>query len=327
MTINNRLFPLDQAITAYLAHYRALGRGYGQEEWLLGLMRRFLDKERLSDLDREGFEAWRRSFASLHPNSRHTYERIVYHFCRYRRRSRPDCFLPDPTFMARPVPHALPTPIQPAQVASMLALASRLSPTPTSPLRPAVMRVALVLLHTTGLRLGELLRLRLDDVDPDAGVLRIRESKFHRSRWVPLSSSGQAELHEYLKSRQRHDADRRGSASLLCNRSRGRGWRPYSRPGMQQAMQSLFEKAGVRTHDGRCPRVHDVRHGFAVEALRRWYAEGADVQVNLPMLSLYMGHISIVSTTYYLRWMPEVIILASQRFERHCSNLLTGERP
>jgi integrase/recombinase XerD len=325
MNINNRLFPLDQAITAYLAHYRALGRGYDQEEWVLGLMRRFLDKEGVSDLDREGFEAWRRTFSSLHPNSRHTYERIVYNFCRYRRRSDPDCFLPDPTFLTQPFPRALPTPIQPAQVASMLALASRLSPTTASPLRPAVMRAALVLLHTTGLRLGELLRLRLDDVDPDAGVLRIRESKFHRSRWVPLSASGQTELREYLKSRQRHDADRRGSAPLLCNR--GRGWRPYSRTGMQQAMRALFEKAGVHTRDGRCPRVHDLRHGFAVEALRRWYAEGADVQVNLPKLSLYMGHVSIESTIYYLRWMPEVIALASERFERHCSSLLAGERP
>jgi integrase len=185
MNINSLLFRLDQAITAYLTHYRALGRGYGQEEWVLGLIRRFLDKERVSDLDRERFDLWRRTFSSLHPNSRHTYERIAYNFCRYRRRSEPDCFLPDPNSLTQPIPRALPTPIQPAQVARMLAQASRLSPNTASPLRPAVMRMALVLLHTTGLRLGELLRLQLDDVDPDAGVLRIRESKFHRSRWVP----------------------------------------------------------------------------------------------------------------------------------------------
>jgi integrase len=325
MNMNSPSFRLDREITTYLAHYRALRRGYDQEEWVLGLMRRFLDKQRVPDLDREGFDAWRRTFSSLHPNSRHTYERIVYNFCRYRRRSQPDCFLPDPTSLTQRIPRALPTPIQAAQVAGMLVVASRLSPTAASPLRPAVMRMALVLLHTTGLRLGELLRLRLEDVDPDAGVLRIRESKFHRSRWVPLSSSAQRELREYLKRRRRHGADGCASAPLLCNR--GRGWRPYSRTGMWQAIQTLFETAGVRTRDGRCPRVRDVRHGFAVEALRRWYAEGADVQVNLPKLSLYMGHVSIVSTAYYLRWMPEVIALASERFERHCSTLLAGERP
>jgi integrase len=187
------------------------------------------------------------------------------------------------------------------------------------------MRIALVLLHTTGLRLGELLRLRLDDVDLDTGVLHIRDSKFHRSRWVPLSPSAQSELRKYLKSRQRRGADGGGGAPLLCNR--GHGWRPYSPNGMYEALRALFASAGLCTHDGRCPRVQDLRHGFAVEALRRWYAEGADVQVNLPKLSLYMGHVSIESTTYYLRWMPEVIALASQRFERHCSILLAEERP
>jgi integrase/recombinase XerD len=314
---------LDAAIAAYLAHYRALGRGYDQEEWVLGLLRVFLAKQAFADLDREVFEYWRSTFTHLHCNSRHTYERIVYNFCRYRRRSEPGCFMPDPASLTRAVPHALPMPIEPAQIARMLTLASALSPTPTSPLRPAVMRVALVLLYTSGLRLGELLRLTLDDVDPQAGVLQIRESKFHRSRWVPLSPSACIELHHYLRIRRRHVPDVRSSAPLLCNRSRG--WRPYSPTGLYEALHALFAMAGVRDHEARCPRVHDIRHAFAIEALRRWYVEEADVQVNLPKLALYMGHVSIASTMYYLRWMPAVITQASERFERHCSSLVGGE--
>ena len=316
--------PLDRAIADYLAHYRALGRAYDQEESVLGLMRTFLAKKGVADLDREYFDLWRRSFSTLHPNSRHTYERIVYNFCRYRRRSSPRGFLPDPASLAQPIPHALPTPIGTAQIAKVLELASKLSPTSGSPLRAAVMRMALVLLHTSGLRLGELLRLRLDDVDPRTGVLRIRESKFHRSRWVPLSPSARSELSRYLTIRQKLCRDGHPGAPLLCHR--GRGWRAYGPTGMHQALHALFEAAGVRGPDGRCPRVHDLRHGFAVEALRRWYAEGADVQVNLPKLALYMGHVSIVSTAYYLRWMPEVIARASERFERHCGTLVSGER-
>ena len=317
---------LDAAISAYLTHYRALRRGYDQEEWLLGQMRAFLVRQGAGDLDREIFEQWRNTFCHLHPNSRHTYERIVHNLCRYRRRSEPGCFLPDPSLLTRPIPHALPMPINPAQIANMLAAASALSPTPASLLRPPVMRISIVLLYTSGLRLGELLRLRLDDVDITAGVLRIRESKFHKSRWVPLSLSALSELRSYLEIRNRQPGmDNRANASLLCNR--GKEWRPYSKSGMQQALHALFEAAGVRSRDGRCPRVHDLRHAHAVEALRRWYAEGADVQVNLPKLALCMGHISIVSTAWYLRWMPEVIEEASERFEQSCGTLISGGRP
>jgi integrase len=325
MSTSNHLPRLEGAIAAYLAHYRALGRGYHQEAWALGLMRAFVAGQGVADLDRERFEQWRRTFSHLHPNSRHTYERIVYKFCQYRRRSEPGCFLPDPHSLVQPIPRALPTPIEPGQIARMLALASALPPTRASPLRPAVMRVALVLLYTGGLRLGELLRLRLDDWDPEAGVLRIRESKFHKSRWVPLSASACMELRKYLEIRRRRGMDVRASAPLLCNRSRG--WRPYSRNGMHQALHALFEAAAVHDRYGRCPRVHDIRHAFAVEALRRWYAEDADVQVNLPKLALYMGHVSIVSTAYYLRWMPAVVARASERFERRCGALVDGEHP
>jgi integrase len=85
--------------------------------------------------------------------------------------------------------------------------------------------------------------------------------------------------------------------------------------------------AGVRDSAGRYPRVQDFRHSFAVAALLRWYEEGADVQANLPKLALYMGHVSIVSTAYYLRFMPAVVALAGQRFERVFGNLVQGGAP
>jgi integrase/recombinase XerD len=324
MDTTNLLPHLDYAVADYLAHYRALGRGYDHEERVLGSLRTFLSKRGAADIDRENFDQWRRTFSYLHPNTRHLYERIAHNFCRYRRRSEPTCFLPDPASFVRPIPRALPTPIEPTQIAKMLELASALTPTRQSPLRPAVMRVALILLYTSGLRLGELLRLRLDDVDLRAGVLRIRESKFHKSRWVPLSPSARVELCKYLKVRQVHATNRRANAPLLCNHQHG--WRPYSLGGMQHALQALFKAAKIRNHQGGCPRVHDIRHAFAVEALRRWYAERADVQVNLPKLALYMGHVSIVSTAYYLRWMPVVMARASERFEHNCGALVGGGR-
>lgn len=85
-----------------------------------------------------------------------------------------------------------------------------------------------------------------------------------------------------------------------------------------------MESANVRGWDGRRPRVHDFRHSFAVQCLLRWYRQGADVQSNLPKLAMYMGHVSIVSTAYYLRWIPELAQAASDRFEASFGSLVSG---
>ncbi|MFB2799720.1 hypothetical protein ACE1B4_22995, partial [Aeromonas veronii] len=88
------------------------------------------------------------------------------------------------------------------------------------------------------------------------------------------------------------------------------------------AIKRVMHRSGIWTDASRMPRVHDFRHAFAVEALRRWYEEGRDVQSELPKLSMYMGHVSIISTTYYLRFMPAVVALASQRFASSCADLI-----
>ena len=153
---------------------------------------------------------------------------IVHKFCQYRRRSDPTCFVPDPLSFARPQPYRYRAPVlvEPEQIARMLACATALPPTVNSPLRAAVLRLAIVLLYTAGLRRGEVLRLTLADIDNEVGVLRVRESKFHKSRFVPLSPSAHEELGHYLRERFAICEDRRPTAPLLCNPSRG--WCPYT---------------------------------------------------------------------------------------------------
>lgn len=309
-------------MAAYLSNRRSLGRAYLKEEQMLRLLRKHLVDARARDVSQRLFDQWRNTFRHLNPNTRLARERAVYNFLRYRRRREPRCFLPDPLSFARGKPHPLPTLIEPSQVARMLALASKLKSGPRSPLRPAVMRLALVLLYTAGLRRREVVRLTLEDVEPKSGVLRIRESKFHKSRWVALSPSACIELRRYMTARQRSGLDTRPSAPLLCN-ARGET-RCYSGGGLAAALGRLFDAAGVSNSVGRRPRIHALRHSFATAALLRWYEAGEDVQVNLPKLSLYMGHSSIVSTAYYLRCMPAVIARANERFERRYGALITG---
>lgn len=320
MRDDHNLDAWDAVVDAFLASRLAIGRDYRNERWILRNLRSFLERSGSADLDAALFDRWREQFQHLSSSTRFAREHTVNKLCRYRRRSEPDCFLPDQESLARQKPHALATIIEPTQVAHLLACASQLPPGSRSPVRAQVMRLAVVLLYTAGLRRGELVRLTLGDADAQAGVLRIRESKFHKSRWVPLSTSAQAELHTYLVARRQAGLDERQAAPLLCTA----GARAYTGDGFFNSFKLLLRSAGIRDSNGRCPRVQDFRHSFAVSALLRWYEADADVQSNLPKLALYMGHVSIVSTAYYLRWMPAVISQASARFARSCAGVIEG---
>jgi integrase/recombinase XerD len=317
--------PLDRWIDAWLAHGRALGRGYDAEEWMLGHLRRFLVSSGASDLDQKGFDRWCASLRHLSATTRRARQLVVRKLCLFRRRSEPDCFVPDPLHFARLLPYRRPVILEPGQVSRMLAVADNLAPTTNSPLLPAVMRLAIIILYTAGLRRGEVARLTLDDVEPQSGLLRIRASKFHKSRLVPLSPDAADALRTYLRLRLTPPFDADPSAALLCCGTAGR--HGYTGAGLGQAINRLFVTADVRDGEGRLPRVHDIRHSFAVQALIRWYRAGADVQSCLPSLAMYMGHVSIVSTAHYLHFVPAMQELASSRFETAFGNIVVEAAP
>jgi integrase len=311
----------DAAAAAFLSSGRALGRGYRVEEYVLRKVRKFLVRAGACDLDQRLFDRFRARYYGHSSSTRVAIEHIVYRFHRYRRRTEPRCFLPDPESLARQEPQPLPTLVGRDQIARLLGYVSTLD-CECHPLRPAVLRIALVLLYTAGLRRGELVRLTLADVDERSGVLRIRESKFHKSRWVPLSPSATMELRQYLQARREAGFDQAPSAPLLVSRRA----RAYDGNGIWSALRALFDAAGIRDRSGRRPLVQDLRHSFAVAALLHWYETGADVQANLPKLALYMGHVSIKSTAYYLRCMPAVLRQAGRRFMRSWVDVLDGGR-
>jgi len=310
----------DDLVAKYLAHRRAFGRGHQSQEWILKRLRQYLVAIGASDLDANGFDRWRKSLRHLNPNTRYVREITVHQFCGYRRRTDPRCFLPDPQTFTRPRPHRLPMILTPAQIGQLLAAASALRW--RASWYPAVIRLAIVLLYTAGLRREELARLRLEDVDTQVAVLRIRESKFHKSRWVPLSDSARRELRRYLIVRHTMPYGTDPTAPLLYN---GRETlESYTGQGLYHAITRLCKTAHILNSEGHPPRLVDFRHSFAVGALLRWYENGEDVQAGLPKLALYMGHVSISSTAYYLRCMPAVITRASQRFESAYGALISA---
>jgi site-specific recombinase XerD len=222
------------------------------------------------DLDQTSFDLWCDSFRHLSATTRRARQLIVRKFCLYRQRAEPDCFVPNPLYFVRLCPYRRPVIIEPKQVAQMLVAADDLALTTNSPLLPVVMRLAVVLLYTAGLRRGELVRLSLNDVEPQTGLLRIRASKFNKSRLVPLSPDAGSEFRAYLRHRLAPLFDTDPNAPLLCNGARAH--RRYTGAGLGQAVNRLFVAANVVDKEGRRPRVHDIRHSFALEALIRWYS-------------------------------------------------------
>jgi len=140
---------------------------------------------------------------------------------------------------------------------------------------------------------------------------------------MPLSIDGTREIDEYLAARRSQQVAILPESPLLWHHTR-RG-SAYTGTGLTNAIRPLLRGLKIRTETGRLPRVHDFRHTFALEALLRWYRSGADVQAKLPLLATYMGHVSIASTEYYLKLVEPLGVSASERFARHCGDLVTTQ--
>lgn len=185
---------------------------------------------------------------------------------------------------------------------------------PRSKLQPYTLRMLLLLLYGAGLRIGEALFLTLANVDLPAGILTIRESKFYKTRLVPMSPALTGILATYMEQcAKEHPA--RPDAMLFLTR----GGNPVVRHTAENIFSRLRVRAGVIRNDGGRyqPRLHDLRHAFAVHRLVSWYRQGADVQRLLPQLATYLGHLHIAATQRYLTMTPELLREAGQRFERY----------
>ena len=307
--------PLADVIARYVSLKRALGRKFLDAERVLIDLDEFLaDDTSGGELTAESFALWCGRLQRLTPGVRRSRMYAVHNLCLYRHRDEPRCFVPDPATFPRAHEPQLPYLFTERDIVRLLRAADGLRPTATSPLCPELFRLAVVLLYTTGMRRGELTRLTLSGYDPAERTLAIRATKFHKSRILPLSTDATEEVERYLRARCR--LPHGPSAPLLC--SRCRGLRPYTGAGLGQGLRRLFRRAGVMTPSGRPPRVHDIRHSFALAALLRWYRRGDDVQAKLPALATYMGHVSIVSTRHYLRHFEPLAGVASDQFARHC---------
>ncbi len=178
-------------------------------------------------------------------------------------------------------------------------------------------RTLLLLLYGAGLRFGEATRLTFADVDLANAILTIRATKFYKSRLIPVGPQLAALLRSHVTLRQRAGLVEGRDAFLLANRD---GTQLASST-VLDAFDTLRRLAGVhRPAAGRTiPRLHDLRHSFAVHRLTSWYRQGAEVQRLLPVLSTYLGHADLEGTKIYLSMTPELLEEASLRFARYAA--------
>ncbi len=313
-TFSSRLAPV---LARYVNLKRALGRRFEKATETLKFLDRFLHQQaaKYPELSATAFQAWCETQEHLASGVRRKRMREVYNFCLYRCRTEPQCFVPDPAWFPKPHQSIRPYIFSEQEVARLLRAASGLERRPRSPLRPEVIRLAFVLLFTTGMRRGELLRLTLSDYDGRNATLLIRESKFHKSRLLPLNGSIAGEINRYVHIRARRKLPLSPNTALIWSPVKQE--RAYSGVHLERALRHLLQQCSIYTSEGRLPRILDARHSFAVNALLRWYRKGADVTAMLPLLSTYMGHVSIVSTQHYLHWIEPLRTAAAERFARH----------
>lgn len=174
------------------------------------------------------------------------------------------------------------------------------------------LRALILLLSVTGMRIGEAIRLDIEDFDPDNGVLLVRNTKFGKTREVPLHRTTTAAISSYL-GRENQPKRRAGTRALFLSTVGTR--LDYNR--VQQIFRQLVEAAGLKPRSASCrPRLHDLRHTFAVETILEGYRDGNKPGNRIALLSTYLGHVDPASTYWYLSAAPELLALASARLER-----------
>lgn len=195
----------------------------------------------------------------------------------------------------------------PADIQALMSQVPRLIPTT---LRAATFQTMIGLLATTGMRVGEAIALDRGDIDWTEGVLVVRASKFNKTREVPLDPTALDALASYARIRDRH-VQRPASPAFFVS-AKGT---PVIYAVFGAVFRELVATCGVGSGSTVFPRIHDLRHSFAVHTLIRWYQAGEDVEALLPRLSTYLGHRTPVYTYWYLSAAPELLSLAASRLE------------
>ncbi len=297
---------LEQDLINYLQLRHSLGHQVAEAQWLLPDFVAYLDSRGLRTVTVQATLEW----AQQSPSGRATSVgprrmTAVRGFARYLSGIDADTQVPPLGLMPHRQRWRQPFIYTPVDVDMVRDLAREGI---VSPLRAATYDTLIGLLAASGLRIGEAIKLDRSDLDWAQGVLLIRESKFGKSRLVPLHPSSMQALNDYAVLRDELQP-RAKELSFFVSLKRKRLLYAV----VQQTFRQLIDTAGIGVDAPSPPRLHDLRRTFAVRTLLGWYRAGEDVQAKMPSLSTYLGHREPACTYWYLSATPEVLALAAAR--------------
>ncbi len=291
----------------YLVTRRAMGYKLGEQGRLLRQFIAYLEDQGAEHLTLADAVSW----ATQPPDGAMTWWAfrlgVVRQFARYLSALDPATEVPSAGLLPEPSHRIVPYIYSDHDLERVLDAAGRLP----REHRADTYRTLISLVAVTGMRVGEAVRLDRNDVDLDEGLLTIRNSKFGKSRQVPVHSSTVVALRAYADRRDRR-RPRPKAPSFFTSTTGTR----LLRDNVSTVFPSLVREAGLdRGASGRLPRMHDLRHTFAVKCVIGWYQAGVDVDARLPLLSTFLGHVSPRETYWYLTGVPELLELVVDRMD------------
>jgi integrase len=299
--------PLTVAAADYLALRRGLGFKLRHETWWLPDFVAFLDTHGSSTITTDLAVRWAQQPPDADPSWWAKKLGSIRRFAHYYQGWDPRTEVPPADLLPRRLRRLDPHIYSDAELTALLHEARRLP----DPLTSASYTTILGLLAAAGMRVGEALQLDEQDIDWRQSVLTLRHSKFGKTRLVPVHHSTTAALHAYVQIRDRL-CPRRPTPSFFVSRVGTR----VIHQNFHHVFLRLLRRCGIDRGGPRRPRLHDLRHTFAIKTVRDWYRTGVDVEQRLPWLSTYLGHVCPSTTYWYLTATPELLSLAAHRLER-----------
>ena len=319
--------PVAQALQRFLAFKRAAGCRYRTEAQALLVLDRFLTRHLAPadpviswDIIRAYVARWGQESESTRMNRLS----LIRQVCRFIALEDPRTAIPGPRFLAINRDGFVPRVLTRDEGRRFLQACATFASPYRSRLRNTILGTALGLLYLTGLRAGEVLHLTDADVDLDAGVLRVRDTKFGKSRLVPVASDVATRLHHCRTAITGRLGPRLPETPFFPAPS----GRCYSKSALRAAFHDVLAAAGIpRRSGGRSLRVHDTRHSFAVLRLLLWYQQGANFGAKLPALATYLGHVGLSSSQRYVQLTEDMVGEVMRRHEARFGYLITERRP
>ena len=305
--------PIGQYIKKHLELRKSLGFIYKSATYNLDAFDCHLAKNfpKCKTISREMVISYLNCINNLKPKTKEQQVGSLRQFCRFMFQFDPNTYIPEKGLTGPATVQIKPHIFTENEIINLIKQTKILRGRHT--LLPDTYATIISLLWVTGMRIGEVVNLKIEDIDTTNGIIYIKQTKFFKSRLIPLSESSIQAIIQYKRKRATFCYSEEPGTPIFFN-NRGK---PCITATVPREIKALMIKAGIKTIQGKTPRVHDIRHTFATRWLLDFYQKGKDPTAYLPVLATYMGHTNIANTQVYLHPSIELLNMASKKLQSY----------